>query len=66
MYLETLRTRKVTYASFMNFRSHSLKLETVNFEKFWLSPYDDKVYVLNDGVSTLAYGHFRIRDNVFL
>ena len=22
-----------------------------------LSPYDDKRYILNDGVSTLAYGH---------
>jgi hypothetical protein len=64
MYLETLRTRKVTYASFMNFRSRSHKLETVNFEKVCLSAYDDKRYVLNDGISTLAYGHFRIRDDV--
>jgi hypothetical protein len=64
MYLETLRTRNVTYASFMNFRLRSHKLETVNFEKVCLSAYDDKRYVSNDGISALAYGHFRIRDDV--
>ena len=29
--------------------------------KLSLSPYDDKRYVLDDGVTTLAYGHYRTR-----
>jgi hypothetical protein len=67
MYLETLRTRKSTYASFLNFRSRCHKLETVNFEKVCLTAYDDKRFVLQDGISTLAYGHYRIcNENVQL
>jgi hypothetical protein len=64
MYVETLRIRKMIYASFMNFRSRSHKLETVNFEKVCLCAYEDKRCVLNDGISTLPYDYFRILDDV--
>jgi hypothetical protein len=60
MYVETLRSRKSTYASFTKFRSLCHKLETVICNKVCLSGNDDKRYVLDDGVSTLAYGHYRI------
>ena len=67
MYLETLRTKKSTYASFRNFRSRCHKIETVNFEKVCLTAYDDKRFVLEDGISTFAYGHYRIcNENVQL
>ena len=60
MYVETLRNRTSTYASFMNFRSLCHKIESVIFTKTCLSGNDNKRYVLDDGVSTLAYGHYRI------
>lgn len=34
-------------------------LETVHTNKISLSGYDDKRFILTDGVSTLPYGHFR-------
>ena len=33
---------------------------TVKATKTNLSPYDDKCYILDDGVSTLAFSHLRI------
>ena len=63
MYRETLHSRKSTYASFRNFRTQCHKLETVNFNKVCLSAYDDKRYILDDGISTLAYGHYLIPKN---
>ena len=62
MYFDALVTREPSSANFFNFRSTSHKIETVHFYKKCLSAYDDKRFVLNDGVSTLAYGHYRIRD----
>jgi hypothetical protein len=62
MYVKTLRTRKSTFASFRNFRSRCHKLETVNFEKVCLTAYDDKRFVEPCGISTLAYGHSRIKE----
>jgi hypothetical protein len=34
------------------------KMRHETYLKTGLSPYDDKRYVLNDKVSTLAYGHY--------
>ncbi len=60
MYVDALLTKQSTSANFLNFRSTKHKIETVHFYKKCLSAYDDKRFVLNDGVSTLAYGHYRI------
>ncbi|MES9880481.1 MAG: hypothetical protein ABW185_06315 [Sedimenticola sp.] len=37
-------------------RKHNLYCETVT--KKSLSPFDDKRYILNDGISSLSYGHY--------
>jgi hypothetical protein len=60
MYCDTLLSKKSTSAKFRNFRSSCHKIQTVKFVKKCLSSYDDKRYILNDGVSTLAYGHYRL------
>jgi len=60
MYLDTLLTHKNTYASFQNFRTQRHTIETVNFFKKCLSAYDDKRHILHDGVSSLAYGHYKL------
>ncbi len=62
MYLSTLRTRISTRANFVNFRSLSHNVQTVNFSRICLSAYDDKRFVLEDGISTLAYGHYKLDD----
>jgi hypothetical protein len=41
-------------------RSFQHKLFSVTQHKLGLSPYDDKRYILNDGVTTMAYGHYMI------
>ena len=61
MYKKTLFNRACTYANFVNFRSRSHKIESVQIHRTCLSAYDDKRYVLQDGISTLAYGHFALR-----
>ncbi|XP_048248029.1 uncharacterized protein LOC125377949 [Haliotis rufescens] len=39
-------------------RDHQLYTASIN--KISLSPFDDKRYVLNDGIHTLAHGHYKI------
>jgi hypothetical protein len=62
MYLSTLKSRECTKANFVNFRSVAHTVETVHFSRICLSAYDDKRYVDDeDGISTLAYGHKKLR-----
>ena len=57
-YLHTLQTTK-SYATFkvITSQKHAVKAQEIN--KLRLSAFDDKRYVLPEGVSTLAYGQFR-------
>jgi hypothetical protein len=59
-FLQTLTKKTATQAEFYTIRSHLHSLHTVRINKEGLSPYDDKRYILADGVHTLAYGHYRI------
>ena len=43
-------------------RSFDHNVYTVNVTKVSLSAYDDKRYIQEDGVTSYAYGHFRIDD----
>jgi len=61
IFLKTLLDRKCTYAQFINIRSRSHKIESVAFHRVCLSAYDDKRHVIDDGVSSLAYGHISLR-----
>ena len=45
--------------SMMNFRSKQHQLFTVKQTKKSLSPFDDKRYILEDGYSTRAHGHYQ-------
>jgi hypothetical protein len=60
MYLRTLRNRTIEHGKYSLFRSRAHKLETVECCKVSLCAYDDKRYVLEDGASTLAYGHVKL------
>ena len=41
-------------------RSERHEIYSIKLNKIGLSPYDDKRYILNDGMNTLAYGHYKI------
>lgn len=41
-------------------RSENHQLYTVTLNKTSLSPYDDKRYILEDGITTLAHRHHEI------
>lgn len=45
--------------SMMNFRSKQHQLFTVKQTKKSLSPFDDKRYILEDGYTTRAHGHYQ-------
>jgi hypothetical protein len=61
-YLHTLLNKDRTTANFNLIRSTNHQLQTVNVQKICLAAFDDKRYILNDGITTLAYGHFRTRN----
>jgi len=61
-FLNVLRkTTAHTKATFRTFRSTNHVINTVELTKLCLSAFDDKRYILNDGVCTLAFGHRSLR-----
>ena len=47
-------------------RSHKHDVYTEEVNKVALSSNDDKRYILDDGINTLAWGHYRIPENVHI
>jgi len=61
-FLDVLRNSKqTTTAKFRGFRSTKHVINTVEMKKLCLCAFDDKRYVLEDGIRTLAYGHYSLR-----
>ena len=58
-YKECLFEKRQTIASMNQIRSERHEIYSIKLNKIGLSPYDDKRYILNDGMSTLAYGHYK-------
>ena len=61
-YVNTLYTCKNQYVTQNNIISHKHNLYSVNQTKISLSAQDTKRFILNDGINTLAHGHFRIKN----
>lgn len=61
-FLEVLRhAEQTTSCKFRVFRSTNHVVNTVQVTKKCLCAFDDKRYILPDGVHTLAYGHYSLR-----
>ena len=66
MFRNTLFTKKNSDdAKFIKFHSKLHKVTTIEQKKICLCAFDDKRYILDDGISSLAYGHKRIRELSF-
>ena len=59
-YKQILETGERMNSNMKMIRSFDHNVYTVNVTKVSLSAYDDKRYIQDDGVTSYAYGHFRI------
>ena len=57
-YKDCLFTGRDHYAQMVTFRSKLHQISTIEQIKKSLSRYDDKRYILDDGISTRAHGHY--------
>ncbi len=60
MYNNTLETKGRMYSRMNAIRSIKHQLYTITMNKISLSAYDDKRYILNDGITSHAYGHYKL------
>ena len=60
-YKNCVEQNQLTRATFNQIRSFNHSLMTVQSTKLALCPYDDKRYVNDDGITTLAHGHYKTR-----
>ena len=60
-YKECLFERKQTMVTMNDIRSEKHEIYSVKLNKIGLSPYDDKRFMLDDGISSFAYGHYRTK-----
>ena len=58
--LSTKKEDQRQEVSFNNLRSFNHYIYTYNYNKTGLSCSNDKQYLLNDGISSLSYGHHKI------
>lgn len=61
-YKSCLFNREFQMDSMVTFRSFNHQIYTIVLNKTTLSPFDDKSHILDDGIHTLAHGHFRTHE----
>ena len=59
-YLDVLHQSKVMHHRMKTIRSDCHQISSYEINKISLSPFDDKRYILSDGISSYAYGHLNI------
>jgi len=55
-YLDVLFNKKTMHHRMNTIRSESHQINSYHLNKVSLSPYDDKRYLLDDGITSLSYG----------
>ena len=61
-YLDCLQTKFPKYVTFNNIRSRKHRITTETMLEKALSADDDKRVILEDGINTLAYGHYKLKN----
>ena len=59
-YHDVLKESKILYHKMKTIRSDCHQLSSYKINKISLSPFDDKRYILNDGIKSYAYGNLNI------
>ena len=59
-FVQALQTTSKSKASFQCIQSKNHEIRTVTITKDALNAMDDKRYILDNGIDTLAHGHFKI------
>lgn len=62
-YRDCLYKKKIFYSNMLVFRSKIHHIYTQNLNKISLSYLDDKRFIREDGISTYAWGHYKIKDH---
>jgi hypothetical protein len=65
-YADVLVSGVSTSAEFCVIRSKNHEIETARIKKVCLATFDDKRFVLEDGIHTFAHGHYRINCTDYL
>jgi hypothetical protein len=61
MYVDILKNASTHEAQFTAIRSENRRIYLKNQTRLSLNAYDDKRYLLDDGIRSLAYGHWKIK-----
>ncbi len=59
-YKKTVFESIITYEKMLSLRSYNHNISLIEQNKVALCNYDDKMYILDNGIDTLAYGHYSI------
>ena len=59
-YKETLFSKQQMHHKMKTIRSNCHEISSYEINKVLLSCFDDKRYILEDGIKSYAYGHYRI------
>ena len=59
-YKDVLFNDKQTEVNFNRIGSKKMDIYTINQDKKALKNFDDKSYIMNDGINTMAYGHYKL------
>jgi len=62
-YLDVLNNGITMHHQMNTIRSESHQINSYHLNKVSLSPYDDKRYILDDEITSYAYGHYLIEEN---
>ena len=59
-YKQCLSDKTIHMSTMNQIRSYDHQLYNITINKLGLSPFDDKRYILDDGINSLHYGHWKI------
>jgi hypothetical protein len=60
-YRRVLKSQSTTMTKTKTIRSFNNKLYSIDVQKRGLSGFDDKKFILDDGICTLSYGHYSLK-----